>query len=129
MPSVPTPAAEVERRGRPEATRSDQQHARVEQLQLSCLTDLRDQEMARVARAALRRQRARHDDLEPVALPVLDAAGERVHVLVPELRERLRREGRACADGAVDDDRLRLVGGETFDAALEVAARDEHGTG
>ena len=47
---------EVERRGRAEAAGADQQHLRVEQLQLALLADLGDQQVARVAAALLGRE-------------------------------------------------------------------------
>src|SRR5436305_1110419 len=50
---------EIERRRGAETARPDQEDARVEQLQLALLADLRNQEMAGVARALLRRERAR----------------------------------------------------------------------
>src|SRR5581483_5947703 len=84
---------EIERRGRAEPAGADQQDARVEQLELTLLAALRDQQMARIARALLGRKRARHDDLESVSLPVREAAGERMDVGVAELLERLRGEG------------------------------------
>ena len=99
--------SEVERRRRAEAAGADQEDPRVEQLQLALLADLGDQQVARVAGALLRRERARQHDLAAVALPVGDAADERVNVLVAELLERLGGEGRAVADGAVEDDGAR----------------------
>jgi len=50
-----------------------------------------------------------------------------VDVRVPELRQRLRGECRAGADGAVEEDRLRLVRRNPLDAALQVAARHVNG--
>ena len=41
----------------------------------------------------------------------------------------MARERGAVARGAVDDDRLHVVGRGRFDAGLEVAARDVHGAG
>ena len=45
---------EVERGGRAEAAGADQQHARLEQLELAGLADLGDQDVAAVARALRR---------------------------------------------------------------------------
>jgi len=67
---------EVERCGGAEPARADQENARVEQLELTLLADLRDQDVARVTRTALRRQRPRHRDLEAVALPVGEPTGK-----------------------------------------------------
>ena len=55
---------EVERRGRAEPAGADQEHARVEQLLLPLLADLGDQDVARVAGALLRAQRARRLEVE-----------------------------------------------------------------
>ena len=85
--------------------------------------------MAAVARALLRVERRGQLRREAVALPVGVAAGERDDVLVAELLERLRGEGRAVAAGAVDDDRLRAVGRGALDPRLEEAARDVDGAG
>src|SRR5207248_1559654 len=109
--------------------RADQQDLRVQQLELALLADLGDQQVPGIARPLLRRKRARQNDLEPVSLPVGEPTGERMNVFVPELPERLRSKRRAVADGAVEDDRLRLVGGNSFDAALEIAPRDVDGAG
>src|SRR5207248_5709873 len=56
-------------------------------------------------------------------------AGERGDVLVAELVQRLRAEDGTAPDGAIDDDRLRVIGGDRFDARLEEAAGDVNGTG
>src|SRR5262249_32575169 len=57
-------------------------------------------------------------------LPVGIAAGQRDDVLVAELLERLRREGRAVPRRAIDEDRLLTVGSRLLDPRFEVAARD-----
>ena len=120
---------EVERRGRAEPAGADQQHAAAEQPLLAGLADLGDQQVARVAAALVGRERARGLDREAVPLPVREAAGEGGDVLVAELLQRLRRERRARAAGAVDDELARAVGDEAFDPRLEVAARDVDGAG
>ena len=120
---------EVERGGGAEAAGAHEQDARLEQLQLAFLADLRDQQMAAVARALLGVERARKLRREAVALPVGVAAGERDDVLVAELLERLRCEHRAVARLAVKDDRVRAVGRDPLDTRLEVAARNVHRTG
>src|SRR5256885_337955 len=61
--------------------------------------------MAAVARALLRVEDARELRRKAVALPVREAARERDDVLVTELLECLRREGRPVAGLAVEDDR------------------------
>ena len=89
---------EVERRRRAEAAGADEEHARVEQLQLAGLADLRDEQVAAVARVLLRAERARELRGEAVALPVGEAAGEVDDARVAELLERLRGERGARAD-------------------------------
>ena len=120
---------EVERRRRAEAAGADQEHAAAEQPLLARLSDLRDQQVARVAAALLGGQRAGRLDREAVALPVGEAAGERGHVLVAEVLERLRRERGARPAGAVEDDLAGAVGNEALDPRLELAARDVDGAG
>jgi hypothetical protein len=120
---------EIEGSGRAEAARADQEHARVEQLQLPFLADLGDQQVAAVAGALLAVEDARELRGEAVALPVGEPAGERDDVLVAELFERLRRERRPVAGLAVEDDRLRPIGCGALDARLEVPARHVHRAG
>jgi hypothetical protein len=115
---------EVQRRGRTEAAGADEQHARVEQPHLALLADLRDQQVAAVAGALRRVERAGQLDGESVALPVREAAGERARVGVAQLLQGLRAEDRAVADGAVDHDRSAVIRDESLDPRLEVAARD-----
>src|SRR5439155_16057868 len=69
----------------------------------------------------LGREGARQRDLAAVSLPVGEAAHEGVRGVVAQLRQRLRREGRAVARGAVEDDRGRLVGDDALDPRLEIA--------
>ncbi len=113
---------EVERRRRAEAAGADEQDARVEEALLPVLADLRDEQVAAVAGALLGREDARDRDVEAVALPVGEAAGEVDDVHVAELLEHLRGEGRARAGRAVDDERASLVGHEALDPLLEAAA-------
>src|SRR5688500_12866958 len=85
--------------------------------------------MAAVARALRRRQRLRRLDREAVPLPVREPTHERGDVSVPELAQRLGREGRARAARAVDDELALLVGHEALDPRLELAAGDVDGAG
>ncbi len=96
---------EVQRGRRAEAAGADQEDARVEQPLLTLLADLGDEQVARVALALRRRERDGRHELVAVPLPVGEAAGEVDGVLVAELDERPRREGRAGAALAVDDER------------------------
>ena len=52
-----------------------------------------------------------------------------VDVLVAEVLQRLRREGRAGAAGAVEDELAGAVGDEALDPRLELAAGDVHRAG
>ena len=86
--------------------------------------------MAAVAGALLRGKRAGRDlERVAVALPVVDAAGQRDDVLVPELLERPSCERRAVAGGAVRDDRPGAVGDRLLDPRFEPAARKVDGAG
>src|SRR6185437_7969704 len=73
---------EVEARGAAEAAGADQEDARLEELQLAFDADLRDQEVAAVARALLGVERLWELRREAVPLPVGVAARERGDVLV-----------------------------------------------
>ena len=118
---------EVEGGGRAEAARADQQHARVEQALLALFADLRDEEVARVARALRRRESGGRDDVIAVPLPADEAVLEVDCMLVAEVAQRLRRERGAGPARAVDDERLRLVGDQRLDARLEVVPRNVEG--
>ena len=120
---------EVERGGRAEAAGADQEDPRVEQLQLALLADLRDQQVAAVARRALRPERARQVGREAVPLPVGVAAGERDRPVVAELGQRLRGERRAGARRAVEEHGPRAVRRDVLDPRLEVPARHVHRAG
>src|SRR5205823_11511005 len=86
---------EVQRRRRAEAAGADQQDPRLQQLQLTFLADLRDQQVTAVARALLGPERTGGDlERKAVPLPVVDTAGERDDVHVAELLQRLGREHR-----------------------------------
>src|SRR3954469_22612867 len=106
-PIVPTPAAaadepyrpaararEVERRRRAEPSGAEQQHLRVEQLELALHADLRQQDVAAVAILLVGVERTRRLYVEAAVLPERDAAGHRGHVVVAE--QRLKRVGGEC---------------------------------
>jgi hypothetical protein len=118
---------EVERRGRAEAAGADQQDLGVEQLQLSLLADLGNEEVAAVAGPPGRVEPRLQLDREAVPLPVGKAAGEGDDVLVAHLFERLRGERGAVAGGAVEQHPARGVGRGALDPRLQVAARDVDG--
>ena len=110
-----TRRSEVEGGGRAEAAGADQQHAGVEQALLALLADLWDQQVAPVARPLRRRERGRHDDLVAVPLPAGEAVREVDHILVAERVEVARRERRARAALAVDDELPGLVRDQRLD--------------
>ena len=86
---------------RAEPAGAQQQHLGVEQLELALLADLGQQQVALVAVALLGAEGARRLPLAALVLPLVEAAGHRDHVGVAELGQRLGREGRAHAAGAV----------------------------
>ena len=121
---------EVEGGGRAEAARPEQQHLRVEQLQLALEPDLGHEQVARVALALLGGERPRDLDLVAAVLPERDPAAHRRDVLVAEqVLHRLGGERRAVARRAVEDDAPVAVGDGGLDARLEVPARHVHGAG
>ena len=64
----------VERRGRTEPTRANEQHPRVEQLRLTLSANARKEQVARVARLLLWCERCRFNNGESRLRPTLDAA-------------------------------------------------------
>ena len=83
--------------------------------------------MTGVACALLRAEHARRAPWQPALLPRAEATGQRCHILVAQLLERARREGRPRTRLTGDHDRSREVGDDAADARLEVPARDVHG--
>ena len=114
---------EVQRGGRAEPAGAEQQHAGVEELGLPGLADLGEQEVARVAVAALGIEHARDDPLVAAGLPAREAARERLDVLVSHLAERAGRERGARTGLAADDDRRQAIGRDALDARLDAPAR------
>ena len=66
---------------------------------------------------------------EAVSLPVRETAGQRSHVVVAELLERLRCERGAAAGRAIEHDPGAPIGDGVLDPRLEVAARDVNRSG
>jgi hypothetical protein len=120
---------EVHARRRAQPARADAQRLGAEQLDLAGDTDLGEHGVARVAALLIGAQRDRLLPRQAGALPSGEPAGERAHVAVAELVEAARRERRARATRAVDDDRRLAIGHRALDALLEEAARDVHGAG
>ena len=115
---------EIERGGRAEATRTEQQHLRLEKFHLTGDADLGQQQMPLVAVALLRGERRRLRPRAPLVLPAAEAALHRGDVGVSQFGEGLRGERRANAARAVGDDRRTLVGDASLDLRLEMAAGD-----
>src|SRR5581483_11441154 len=101
---------------------TEQQHPRVEQLQLALDVDLGQQQVALVAIPLFRAQRTRHPPLAAFVLPLVEPAGHRHDVGVTKLRERLRRERGARTTRAVHDEWCGPVGNATLDVRLELPA-------
>ena len=124
-----TGRGEIERGRRAETARADEQRLRVEQLGLAFGADLGDQQVAAVALLLLGGQDDRRVELEPGALPALEAARHRGDVRVAHLGEGLGGEQRADAAGAIEDDRGIAVGRGALDLLLDVALGDVEGAG
>jgi len=76
---------QIERGGGAQAAGADQQHARVEELDLALLADLGDQQVAAVSLALVGVERPRQHGREAVPLPVRVTAREGVDRLVAHL--------------------------------------------
>ena len=129
-PSVPIPAAaRYSAAGEPRPAGADQQHLRVQQLELALDADLGEQGVARVAHPLLPGQALGRDDREAGLLPGLDPAGHRGDVLVSELAlERVRRAGGAIAGRAVEQHALRAIGRQISSIrSRHLRGRDESG--
>ena len=85
--------------------------------------------MAAVALLLLGAEHDRRVELEPGALPGLEAARHRRDVGVAHVLEGLGREQRADAAGAVEDDRRVAVRDRALDLLLDVALGDVDGAG
>jgi hypothetical protein len=115
---------EVDRRGRPQPARADEQHARLQELHLTGLADLGEHGVARVADLLIRRHHERDLEGQAGALPGAETTGEAVDVLVAELTQRAGGERRAGPARTVEDHAARLVRDLVFDPLLEEPARD-----
>jgi hypothetical protein len=126
MPSVPTPGRrEIEGGGEPEPASADAEHLGVEELRLTDLADLGQQEVPAVAVCCSAVNCGPPDGQDPGSSSPVPAT-HRDDVLVAQLLQDAAGEHRARAARAVRDDRAVLVGHRLLDAHLEEAAR--HGT-
>src|SRR5262249_51671094 len=112
------------RRGRSEPARPDEEDLRAQQLALSLLADLREEEVPAVALDLIGRQGHVLDDGQSRLCPLLIAALEVDDVGVPEILERLGGQDRAPPGLAVEDDGRRGIRDDAPDAELEKAATD-----
>ncbi len=120
---------QIERRRRPEPARTEQQHLRVEQLQLADLAHLGQQQVALIAVALGRGERLGRRPRAALVLPLVEPADHRLHVGVPRSAIVLAAKAERTPAGAVDDDRRRLVGQLALDLELEVAPGQVDGVG
>ena len=125
----PDPAApgrgQVERSGRAEAARADDQHLRGEELLLTRDPDFGDQDVTAVALALGVVEAARMLDRKPGLCPADDATCERENAITV-FREGFRRAQRPVPVRAVEEDRLLAMGGEPLG---EGTHRDVQGAG
>ncbi len=120
---------EVEQGRRAEPAGADEQRLRAEQACLALDPDLRDQQVAAVALLLLGGQDDRCHELETCSLPALEPARHRGDVRVAHLGERLGREKRPNAAGAVQDHRRVAVWRDALDLLLDVRLRHVLGAG
>ena len=116
---------QVERRRRAEPAGAEQQHLRVQQLQLAVDPDLGKEGVARVAIALLGGHAAGGDDRQSLLLPGDDAAAHRGDVVVAERFQLRGGDRRAVAGAAVEDRAGRLVGRGLADLVAEQPRRHQ----
>ena len=114
---------------RAEAPRTEEKDLGVQQPLLAGLADLGQEEVAVIAVALLGRQRPGGAPVPALVLPAVEPAGHGGDVRVAELTQRLRRERRPDAAGAVHDDRAIVVADPALDLGLQVASGDVQGVG
>ncbi len=119
-----TGGGEVESGGGTESACTQAQHLGVEQLQLSFLTDLGEEQVTLVAVALSRVEGLWGLPVATFVLPAVEAAFHRDHLGVVERLEGLRRERGADAARAHCHDPGVLRRDPVLDVALELAARD-----
>ncbi len=114
--------SQIQRRGRPQASGPQQQHLGVEQLLLALDSDLRQQQMSRVAFTLLGAQRTGNLDVVAAVLPQRDPTGHRLDILIAEiLDQRAGRPSRAVAGLAIENHVLRVIGRGALDPRLQIA--------
>ena len=115
---------QVERGRRAQAAGAQQQHLRVQQLHLALDPELGQQGVARVAHPLLGGRCPRPHDRQALGLPLLDPAGDRGGVLVPEAAAR-RRRGRSGCPRRSRGSPASSVGGDLLDAVGDLVRRDQ----
>ena len=119
---------EVERGRRAEPAGAEQQHLRVQQLDLAVDADLGEQGVARVALALLGGHAGGGDDREALLLPGDDPAGDRGDVGVAHRLQLGGGDAGAVAGAAVDDRAGGLVGRDRADLVGEHRRRHQRAT-
>ena len=120
---------EVERGRGAEPAGAEQQHLRVEQLQLALDPDLGEQGVARVAHPLLLGQARVADGRQPGRLPGDDPALDHADVVVAERLELGGHLRGAVVGAAVQEQALRGVGGDLVEALDQLALRHVNGLG
>ncbi len=120
---------QVQGHRRAQAARPEAEHLRPQQLDLPLLADLGQHRVARVTHRLLLRHDVGPLEGEPGPLPGREAARQRGDVLVAQLAEGPRRQGRPGAARAIQDDLRRLLGDLLLDAQLQEAAGNPAGAG
>ena len=114
---------------RAETACTQQEHLRVEQLQLAGLPHLGQEEVALVAVALLGAEGPGRGPGTSFVLPAVEPARDRGDIGVAELLHGVGGERRAHPPGAHDQHVRRLVGDPPLDGALEIAPGQVHGAG
>src|SRR5438309_2253236 len=119
-----TRGREVVRGRRTQSARADEQDLAVQELLLTHLADLRDQQVPRVAlRLGRREARGRRPRLAGI-LPAVEPACHGDHVAVPKFLESVRGHGRTDAAGAIQDCCFVFFGETILGPLLEIALRN-----
>src|SRR5579885_221451 len=122
-----TGGGQVIRGGRAEATGADEQHLRVEQLELTGLAYFGNEHMAAVAPGLRIGHQARLHKGKAAILPLAVAARHGDSVLVAHLLQRAAGHQRAHAARTVENHRFGLVGNGLFNLQFKEATRDMNG--
>ena len=114
----------VEHGRRSQPAGADEERARGEQPGLARRSDLRDEQVARVALLLFAAQDDGLREGSTLRLPGLETAAHGGHILVAHALQHLRREQGSDATRAVEDEGHGAVGRQGLDLLLDVRARD-----